>query len=259
MTPRIAIGNLKGGTGKTTLTTNIGACLAHKGVRVLLIDADPQCSASEIFFRGDDFPPEEHTLAALYNEKPLQRYADIIHRTRIEELDIVPASDVLALAAVSISELDRAPWRIADFLNEVDGVYDLVILDTHPDLGIFTLGALLAAQHILVPLQPERPAVTGFARFWETLSLIAEASPVDLLGIICSQLDERGKSHKEWHQQMIESFADRYIGYIHRATAVNEASDLGLTLREHNTNTRACREFVAISKAVAGRVGITVR
>ena len=259
MTPRIAVGNLKGGTGKTTLTTNIGACLAHKGVRVLLIDADPQCSASEMFFKGDDFPSEERTLSALYDEKPLKRYSDIVHRTRIDELDIVPASDVLALAAISITGLDRAPWRIADFLDEVDAVYDLVLLDTHPDLGIFTLGALLAAQHILVPLQPERPAVTGFARFWETLSLIAEASPVELLGIVCSQLDERGKSHKEWHRQMIESFGDKYIGHIHRATAVNEASDLGLTLREHNTNTRACREFVSLSKAVAARVGIALK
>ena len=106
-----------------------------------------------------------------------------------------------------------------------------------------------------MPLQPERPAVQGFGRFWEVLRALA--NQLVLLGIVCSQLDERGKSHKEWLNAMTEAFQDDFLGKIHRAALVNEAADRRLTLREMSTSARAYREMLSLTKNIAleARIG----
>jgi len=244
----IAICNLKGGTGKTTCAVNIAANLAFLGKKILLVDADPQCDCTEYFVDPNELLPQ-NTLESLYIEGHTTSASDLIHTTRISGLDLIPCSENLALISYKV-----ASFSLNSILNEVSPVYDAVIIDTHPDLGVYTKGALQAATHVIVPLQPERAPVRGFARFWDTLNVLAEQ--ISLLGVVCTQLDERGKSHKEWANLIKEEFGESFLGDIHRATIVNEAADRRLTLREVSTSARAYREMLALTKEIGLRLGM---
>ena len=146
----IALANQKGGVGKTTTTINLGAALAERGKRVLLVDMDPQGALSV----GLGMNPNalDHTLYDLLMESELDQ-SKVIANTKIERLDLLPSNIDLAAAEVLLVGEVAREQALARVLRPLRSRYDFLLIDCPPSLGLLTVNALTAADGVLVPLE----------------------------------------------------------------------------------------------------------
>nr|MDQ3817269.1 AAA family ATPase [Acidobacteriota bacterium] len=145
----IAIANQKGGVGKTTTAINLAAAFARRGQKVLLLDLDPQANSSISFLDPEtiEFSAYDLLMDGLGQSK------QAIYKTPLNGLDIIPARINLAkVEAKLVGDFD-APFRLKDRLEPLRSFYDMLIIDTPPTLGLITVNALVAATHVLIPIQ----------------------------------------------------------------------------------------------------------
>lgn len=245
----ISFANQKGGVGKTTACCNIAGILAQKKKRTLLIDGDPQCSATTCFV--DPTQPAEETVAALYEKAP-NPDAKIIISTRIPCLDLVPGGFSLAGTMFDIPSYERAGLRLKNFIEKYPA-YDYVLIDNPPDIGIFTINAFMASSWVVVPVQPERLAVTGVSQLAQKLEMFSGENPkLKMMGVFTSMFQEAFKGQKEWHQTIKELFPSNFLGVIHRAAAIGHAWDTGQLLCEVKAaqTQRPYRELLGLTNTI---------
>src|SRR5215212_9224698 len=168
MAKTIAVANQKGGVGKTTTAVNLAASLAVSEMRVLLVDADPQATASSGVGvqRGTFRRSLYHTLVL---SEPLQ---NVIQPTEIPNLKVLPADKNLIGAEVELVDADKREYKLKDLLATIENDFDFVIIDCPPSLGLLTLNALTAADSLLVPIQCEYFALEGVTELFDTLARI---------------------------------------------------------------------------------------
>jgi chromosome partitioning protein len=166
----IALANQKGGVGKTTTATNLAGAFARRGLRVLLVDCDPQGNATtSLGIAKRDLAVT--TYEVIMGLAPPQRAIQATGRAGYE---LMPANEHLAGAMVELATAERREWRLADALDQLDGLYDMVMLDCPPSLGLLTLNALCAAAGVLIPLQCEYLALEGLAQLKGTLDRVRD-------------------------------------------------------------------------------------
>lgn len=164
----IAVINQKGGVGKTATTTNLGAALAQRGKRVLLIDLDPQGHLST-HLGLDTAAPGAGTYELLVRNLP---FKEAVHEA-CESIKVVPSQIDLAAAEVELVSVVGREVILRDQLTAAAGDYDYALIDCPPSLGILTLNALTAATRVLIPLQPHFLALQGVGKLFETISLVS--------------------------------------------------------------------------------------
>lgn len=202
----IAIANQKGGVGKTTTAINLGAALAMRGRRTLLVDLDPQANSSITYL--DVRSMQRSMYDVLTNGTGI---AEIIHASPVSHLDVAPARIGLAkLEGQLVGELD-AHFRLKDRLDLVKDKYEFVIIDTPPALGLITVNALVAATHLLVPVQSSYFALEGTDDLLETVEKIrARPNPeLKLLGAVITLHDKRTTLSKDVRKAIAEVFGNR--------------------------------------------------
>ena len=204
----IAMCNQKGGVGKTTTTINLGAALAEYGRRVLLVDFDPQGALSV----GLGLPTHEIDLT-VYNVL-LERGHDvrtIIHPTRTENLDVIPANIDLSAAEVQLVGEVAREQALSRVLRPVLDDYDIVLIDCQPSLGLLTVNALTAAHGVLIPLECEFFAMRGVALLIETIEKITDRlNPrLQVDGILATMYDGRTLHSREVVASVVEHFGDQ--------------------------------------------------
>ena len=186
----IAITNEKGGTGKTTTAVNLGAALAQRGKKTLVIDMDPQGNASYILSKITDDDPAMYSVLA---EKDTS-LRTIIQPTAIKKLDIAPSNLHLAGAEVQLATmLGRENVLKRKLVPELINQYDFVLIDTSPSLGLLTINALNAADYALVPVSCDFLSLVGLTLLFETIRLCCEqlGSHVRVLGLVATRYDRR--------------------------------------------------------------------
>jgi chromosome partitioning protein len=191
----IAVAIHKGGVGKTTTAVNLAAGLARQGLRTLLVDADAQSNAT--FWFVDDPDELEFDLEdVVAKDTPVDK---VIQPTRIQNLDLLPATLGLALLDIELVSLTRREDRIKRALAAVDDRYDVAVLDLAPSLSIVNLSALVAATDIVAPVSAKKLSMAGLGAFlrWTDDFRAEGLITAPLLGIVVTMVDDRTRVSRE--------------------------------------------------------------
>ena len=244
----IAIANQKGGVGKTTTAVNLGCALADEGLRVLLIDLDPQGNATS------SLGMQDLEGESLY--EPLLGGISIAERilpTRLPRLFIVPADLDLAGAEVEIARMDNHLTRLAETLGPLgsDETFDFVLLDCPPSLGILMTNALAAADELLTPIQCEYLALEGLVKIDRVIEQVRNSVGNDRLrigDIVMTMFDGRTKLSTQVVADVREHFGKRvYETVIPRTVRLSEAPSFGKSIFEYDSSGAGARAYRALA------------
>ncbi len=248
--PIVGVINQKGGVGKTTSAINLAAALAETR-RVLLVDMDPQANASSgVGIRG----AERTIYDVLIGELSARR---AIIDTETENLKVLPASMELSGAAVELDASSDNMKLLAKALIGVRPNFDFIVVDAPPSLGALTLNALVAADHLVIPLQTEYYALEGIAGMMETVErLRSSLNPnLNILGILLTMYDSRTRLSQEVEENVRKHFEKLvFTAVIPRNVRLAEAPSYGQPIYAYAPASSGAQAYRQLSKEVISRV-----
>jgi chromosome partitioning protein len=222
----VAIANQKGGVGKTTTCVNLGACLAQKGKKVLLVDIDPQGNATSGL--GVD---RQQLKQCIYDLLINGRTAkELILNTEVSNLWLLPATIRLAGAEIELVPLMGRESRLREGLREVISDFDFVFIDCPPSLGLLTVNALTAAHRVIVPIQCEYYALEGLGQLMNTFHLVHSfLNPqLELWGVLLTMYDSRTNLSQQVAEETRRVLKDKvFRTIIPRNVRLSEAPSFG--------------------------------
>lgn len=252
----IAIANQKGGVGKTTTSISLSTALAMLGQRILLIDLDPQANATSGL--GVEPTGEGSIYHSLIENEPV---LNKIVSTRIDRLSLIPSDMDLAGVEIELARRDDHLTRLRTVLSSIytKGLFDYVILDTPPSLGVLMTSALAAADEVIIPLQCEWFGLEGLAKIVHVISEIqgsGVAPGLEHSGIIMTMYDSRTNLSKQVVEEVVKYFPEKiYDRVIPRTIKIGEAPSFGKTIFEHDPSGPGSRAYKAVAQEFLERHG----
>lgn len=256
----IAVMNQKGGVGKTTTTINMAAGLAKSGKRVLLIDADLQGNATiALGLQPKMIQDTACDLFALLTNA-CQLSDAILTRavngnTKKYQMHVIAATIALSGFDQVVRALPNKQMLLKQLLQEVDNVYDYVLIDCPPSLGLMALNALNAADELLIPVQPEFFALQGISQLLDTVTLLQRSLNPQLKigGVVCTRFNRR-KIHNEVLSCLQDKFPTQiFATKIHENIAIAEAPSHGQTIFEYAPHSSGTYDFELLVKEFMNR------
>ncbi len=249
----LAVVNQKGGVGKTTTVVNLAASLAEKGKRTLIIDCDPQGNCTT----GLGYIPET-VNSSVYDVVVLgQPITSATIPTAVENLWLVPATLQLAGAEIELVGLPRREYRLSYALEALDDVYDYILIDCPPSLGLLTLNAIVASVGLVVPIQCEFYALQGLSLLSHTISLVRQSLKPSLVivGIVMTLYDARLSLAHQVIDEIRDRFGDELLEpFIPRSVRLSEAPSHGLPITAYDPGGKGTKAYLAVADALEARI-----
>lgn len=245
----ISIVNQKGGVGKTTTAVNLAAALSELGKFVLLVDLDPQGNATA----GLGLKPENLEFSLYHAIMGSSRLHDIVKNTGHAGLRLAPATPDLAGANVELVNLEGREGKLADIISEVKHAYDYIIIDSPPSLGLLTLNGLVAADHLLIPVQAEYYALEGLGQLLKTIELVrANLKPsLNVVGAVLTMFDSRTKLSTEVMHELYKYFPNNiFRSVIPRAVRLAEAPSFGQSIFHYEPSGKGAKAYERLGREV---------
>ncbi len=253
----ISIANQKGGVGKTTTSINLAYALATLDQQVLLVDFDPQGNAGS----GLGVSLEDADKSVYHLLTKTAKFEDVVRQTSSEMLDVLPACKNLAGAEVELVNVRGRENMLAEALNSLRDMYDFILIDCPPSLGLLTLNALMASDSVITPVQCEYYAMEGLAHFMTTISKIKQfLNPrLKLDGGILTMYDARMNLSKQVFTEVSRFFGDKvYKTPIPRNIRLAEAPSFGQSIFDYDPACRGAAAYVELASEFLGRRGADV-
>jgi chromosome partitioning protein len=245
----IAVANQKGGVGKTTTAVNVAAALALDGQRTLLVDSDPQGSATT----GLGVRPGESGATTYELLVAESSPADVVQRTRLDQLDVIPATRDLVGAEIELVGLSRREFRLRERLTVLAAPYAFTIIDCPPSLSLLTVNALAAADGVLVPLQAEYYALEGLTALLDTIGRVRDAlnPSLALEGLVLTMFDGRNTLAQQVQAEVRTHFGDQvFRAVIPRNVRLSESPSHGLSVLEYDPRSRGAAAYRALAREI---------
>lgn len=244
--PRIiAVANQKGGVGKTTTTINLGSALAELGLRVLIVDLDPQGNAST----GLGVIPEDRDLTTyelLLDDVALD---EVIQPSSLENLYIIPATVDLSSADIELIANEKRSFLLHDSLRQaaIDAYQlDYILIDCPPSLNLLTVNAMVAAHSILVPLQSEFFALEGLSQLMMTIREVRQSANPNLRieGVVLTMYDKRNNLSQQVEMDARDNLGDLvFQTMIPRNVRVSEAPSYSMPVTEYDSSSTGAKAY----------------
>lgn len=246
----ISIVNQKGGVGKTTTAINLASSLAHYGKKVLIIDFDAQGNSSRGY--GIDITLLNKTIfESLVGKCDINA---IIKKTLLKNVDVIPANLKLSNFDSEVSEMHVQPFTVLkNVLTKLNKVYDFILIDCPPSLGLLSINALAASNSALIPVQCEYFAMEGLAQVLATIKKVQSAYNQDLEieGFLLTMYETRSTLGKEIVSQVRGLFRENTFNVeIPRNISISEASGKGLPVLLYKPTSAGARAYLQLAKEI---------
>jgi chromosome partitioning protein len=249
----IVFANQKGGVGKTTTTVNIGAFMAQRGFKVLLIDFDPQANLSSAVGRHN---AQKNIYTALLGQCDI---ADTIVDTPLPTLKLSPSHSDLSAAGPYLATQGAREYRLEKLIAPIKELYDFVLIDCPPSLDLLTINACVAADYIITPVQSEFFAAQGFlTMLFSSIIRIQKNlnSRLKLLGIVFTLYDSRTKLSNEVIEKIVGAVKNRALFFktlIPRNVKLAEAPSHGLPINLYDAASLGAERYKQLTDEVIER------
>jgi len=247
----LSVCNHKGGTGKTTTTIHIAAALGLSGRRTLVIDLDPQGFLTRTM--GLEEPDPERSVATLFdpNADP-QRLSP----RETSGFDLIPASSTLTRRMRDLNRPTDVLW-VREALQSLDLDYDVVLFDTAAAVTVYSLNALVASQHVLIPVLPEYQSVVGGEQTYQTTELVEnKLNPLlETRQILFTQVDARKRMHKTYQEYMREKYGPQVLENVVRtSTSLAKSQNGTTTIFDHDPSSRGALDYATVTDELLERI-----
>jgi chromosome partitioning protein len=254
--PRIiAVANQKGGVGKTTTAINLGAALAEQGLKVLLVDVDPQGNAST-GLGADSKERGSTTYDLLLEEAAIQ---DVVRPTKTEGLFLAPSTTDLSSADIELVANEKRSHMLHDALRQPAMeafAFDYVLIDCPPSLNLLTVNAMVAAHSVLVPLQSEFFALEGLSQLMITIREVRQTANPDLRieGVVLTMYDQRNNLAQQVEADARDNLGDLvFTTVVPRNVRVSEAPSYAMPVLTYDNLSKGSQAYRALAKEMLGR------
>lgn len=255
MIPKISISNQKGGVGKTTTAINLSTELALLGHKVLLVDFDPQGSATSGI--GESISENDGDLFDFFFGK--SSLSSIIKETKIQNLLLAPASKDLVGVEIEVGKVPGRELILRSGLKDIEQNFEFIIIDCPPSSGLLTLNALGASSHIIIPLQAEYYALEGISALTNTIKFVRETfnPSLEILGVLITMFDPRTNLSTQVASEVKNFFGEKvFETFIPRSVRIAESPSHGLPISLYDRQSSGAKAYGSVCVEFLDRLGL---
>ena len=249
MSKIISIANQKGGVGKTTTAVNLAAALAVLEKKILLVDADPQANATS----GLGIDVKNKKLGTYQLLEHTAKIEDTIIPTSSPNLDLVPSHIDLVATEIELVDKKDREYMLRKALEPIHGVYDYIIIDCAPSLGLITLNALAAADSLVIPIQCEYFALEGLGKLLNTIKSVQKIhnKELDIEGLLLTMYDSRLRLSNQVVEEVKKHFGNMvFKTVIQRNTKLSEAPSFGENIIDYDATSKGAKNYLSLANEI---------